>query len=164
MRRLLLLVGALVFVDTMFFAALTPLLPQYADRFDLSKAGAGVLAGAYPAGVLLGAIPSGLISVRIGVKRTVLAGAVLMAATTVAFGFADSIGVLEGARFAQGLASALTWSAGQAWLVAAAPPERRGELIGSALAAAIVGAMFGPVLGGIAAEAGSGVTFAGVGV
>jgi MFS family permease len=164
MRRLLLLVGALVFVDTMFFAALTPLLPHYADRYELSKAGAGVLAGAYPAGVLLGGIPSGLVSVRIGVKRTVITGAVLMAGTTVAFGFAGSIAVLGGARFAQGLASALTWSAGQAWLVAAAPPARRGELIGSALGAAIVGGMFGPVLGGIAAEAGSGVTFAGVGV
>src|SRR5216117_3975044 len=103
MRRLLLLVGALVFVDTMFFAALTPLLPQYADRYELSKAGAGVLAGAYPAGVLLGGIPSGLVSVRIGVKQTVLAGALLMAATTIVFGFADSIAVLEGARFAQGL-------------------------------------------------------------
>src|SRR6478735_5692143 len=28
-RRVLYLVGAIVFVDTMFFAALTPLLPQY---------------------------------------------------------------------------------------------------------------------------------------
>ncbi len=40
MRRLLLLVGAIVFVDTMFFAALTPLLPEYADDLGLSKAGA----------------------------------------------------------------------------------------------------------------------------
>src|SRR5439155_4296333 len=164
MRRLLLLVGALVFVDTMFFAALTPLLPHYAHRYALSKAGAGVLAGAYPAGVLLGSIPSGLVSVRIGVKRTVLAGTMLMAATTVAFGFAHSVTLLEVARFAQGMASALTWAAGQAWLVAAAPARRRGELIGSALGAAIVGAMFGPVLGGIAAVVGSGPTFTAVGL
>ena len=40
------LVGGIVFVDTMFFAALTPLLPDYADEFDLSKAGAGVLSAA----------------------------------------------------------------------------------------------------------------------
>jgi len=164
MRRLLLLVGALVFVDTMFFAALTPLLPHYADRYDLSKAGAGVLAAAYPAGVLLGAIPGGLVSVRIGVKPTVVAGVTLMAATTIFFGFADSVAVLEGARFAQGLASALTWSAGQAWLVAASPPDRRGEMIGSALGAAIAGALFGPVLGGIASVAGAGITFSAVGV
>src|SRR5438477_9430174 len=95
MRRLVLLVGALVFVDTMFFAALTPLLPHYAHRYALSKAGAGVLAGAYPAGVLLGSIPSGLGSVRIGVKRMVLAGTMLMAATTVAFGFVYLVMLFE---------------------------------------------------------------------
>ena len=39
-RRLLFLVGGIVFVDTMFFAVLTPLLPDYADKYDLSKAGA----------------------------------------------------------------------------------------------------------------------------
>ena len=33
------LCGAIVLCDTMFFAALTPLLPEYADEFDLSKTG-----------------------------------------------------------------------------------------------------------------------------
>jgi MFS family permease len=60
MRRLLFLVGAIVFVDTMFFAALTPLLPHYSHELGLSKAHAGMLAGAYPAGCLVGAIPGGL--------------------------------------------------------------------------------------------------------
>ena len=48
MRRILLLVGAIVLVDTLFFAALTPLLPHYADELGLGKAGAGLLAAAYP--------------------------------------------------------------------------------------------------------------------
>jgi MFS family permease len=50
MRRLLLLVAALVFVDTMLYAALTPLLPHFAHTLHLSKAGAGVLVAAYAAG------------------------------------------------------------------------------------------------------------------
>ena len=54
MRRLALLVGAIVLVDTMFYAAITPLLPRLADELDLGKNGAGVLAGAYAAGVLVG--------------------------------------------------------------------------------------------------------------
>jgi MFS family permease len=45
---------------------------------------------------------------------------------------------------------ACMWAAGMAWLVSATPPDRRGELIGSALAAAIVGVLLGPVLGGAA--------------
>ena len=40
MRRLLLLTGTIVLVDTLFFAALTPLLPHYAHRLGLGKGGA----------------------------------------------------------------------------------------------------------------------------
>jgi hypothetical protein len=54
-----LLVGAIVLVDTMFYAAITPLLPDLADELDLGKNGAGVLAGAYAAGTLIGALPGG---------------------------------------------------------------------------------------------------------
>jgi hypothetical protein len=46
MRRLLILVCALVAVDTMLYAALTPLLPHFADTLHLSKTGAGVLVAA----------------------------------------------------------------------------------------------------------------------
>ncbi len=164
MRRLLLLVGAIIFVDTMFFAALTPLLPGYADDLDLSKAGVGVLAAAYPAGAFAGGIPGGMAAARFGVKPTVVAGLLLMVVTTTAFGFADNIVLLDLARFAQGFSSALTWTASLAWLVSEAPADRRGLLIGTAMSAAIVGALFGPVLGGIASVIGIEVAFAAVAV
>jgi MFS family permease len=161
-RRLLLLVGAIVFVDTMFFAALTPLLPQYADELGLSKAGAGVLAAAYPVGALLGGLPSGITAARVGVKATVLVGLLALALTSAAFGFADAEWQLDVARFLQGVSSAFGWTGALAWLVGAAPPERRGALIGSAFGAAIAGALFGPVLGGIASHAGTGKSFTAV--
>ena len=164
MRRLLVLVGAIVFVDTMFFAALTPLLPDYADRYDLSKAGAGILSAAYPAGALVGGIPSGLATARFGPRSTAATGLLLMTGTTITFGVADNIWLLDAARFAQGFASALAWTAALAWLVSEAPAERRGELIGTAMAAAIVGALFGPVLGGLASVAGTELAFGLVGV
>ena len=75
MRRLLALVSAVVLVDTIFYAALTPLLPQYAHDLGLSKAGAGVLAGAYAFGALVAGIPAGLAASWFGVKRTLIAGA-----------------------------------------------------------------------------------------
>jgi MFS family permease len=163
-RRLLFLVGAIVFVDTMFFAALTPLLPEYADRLELSKTGAGILSGSYAAGALLGAIPGGMAAARWGVRPTVLLGLAGMSATTFAFGIADNVVVLDAARFLQGFASAFSWTGGLAWLVAAAPPERRGELIGAAMGTAIAGALFGPVLGGAASVVGTGWAFGAVAV
>jgi MFS family permease len=161
-RRLLVLVGAIVLVDTMFFAALTPLLPHYVHELHLGKAGAGVLQAMYPAGALLAGIPSGMAAARFGVKPTVLTGLTILALTTVAFGLADSVWTLDLARFLQGVSSAFSWTGGLAWLVAAAPPGRRGSLIGSAFGAAIVGALFGPVLGAVASFTGTGSAFGAV--
>ena len=158
-RRLLILTGAIVLVDTMFFAALTPLLPHYVHTLGLSKAGAGVLQAMYPAGALVAGIPSGIAAARVGVKPTVLVGLTLLAATTVAFGLADSAWSLDTARFLQGVSSAFSWTGALAWLVAAAPPGRRGQLIGTAFGAAIAGALFGPVLGAVASYTGSGPAF-----
>jgi MFS family permease len=164
LRRLLFLTSAVVLVDTMFYAAITPLLPHYVDEFGLSKAGAGVLSGAYPAGTALGALPAGLLASRVGVRRTVLFGMGSLAVSSVAFAFAPSVGVLVAARFVQGFGGAASWAGALAWLVGAAPRERRGELIGTAFAAAISGALLGPVLGGIGQVAGPKATFSGVAV
>jgi MFS family permease len=154
MRRLFALVAAVVLVDTMFYAAIAPLLPQYADDLDLSKTAAGVLSAAYPAGTLLGSLPSGWLAARIGVKRTMLLGLTLLGSSSIAFAFGDTVAILDTARFAQGLGGACAWTGGLAWLMAASPRGRRGELIGSALAAAIAGVLLGPVLGGAATVAG----------
>src|SRR5439155_1726229 len=49
-----------------------------------------------------------------------------------------------------------------AWLVAVAPRERRGELLGTALGAGIAGALLGPALGSAAASVGTRPVFSGV--
>jgi MFS family permease len=72
-RRLLVLVSAIVFVDTMLFGALIPLVPGYVDEFGLSKLQAGLLFGAYGGGALLGGVPGGMIAARVG-PRAVLTG------------------------------------------------------------------------------------------
>ena len=161
-RRLLLLASTIVFIDTAFYAAITPMLPQLADEYGLSKTEAGLLVAAYPAGTFAGALPGGWLAARVGVRPTVLLGLGLMAATSVAFAFATSVLALDVARFVQGLGGALSWAGAMGWLIGSAPPDRRGELIGSAMGAAIVGALFGPVLGGAAQAIGRAAVFCGV--
>jgi predicted MFS family arabinose efflux permease len=46
------------------------------------------------------------------------------------------------------------------WIVASAPEEKRGQMIGMLLSAAVVGALVGPALGGAAATFGPAPTFA----
>ena len=159
MRRLALLAGAIVLVDTMFYAAITPLLPELADELGLGKNGAGVLAGAYAAGTLIGALPAGVLAARAGVKPAVLAGLSLMAASGVAFAFGRSIAVLDAARFLQGIGGACSWAGAMAWLASTVPAERRGEVLGAALGAAIFGVQLGPIVGAVATAIGREAAF-----
>lgn len=167
-RRLVTLVSAIVLVDTMFYAVVAPLLPALSDELSLSKASAGVLAASYPAGTLLGSLPGGMLAARVGPRATVLIGLGLLSVSTLVFGFAGGIVLLDSARFVQGLGGACSWAGGLAWLIGEAPPERRGALIGTAMGWAIGGSLFGPVLGALAdatapeAVFGSVVVFAGV--
>jgi MFS family permease len=153
MRRLFMLVAAVVFVDTSFYAAISPLLPHYASDLHLSKTAAGILSASYAAGTLVAALPSGWLAARVGVKPTVLTGLGLLGTSSLAFGLAHDVVLLDVARFAQGIGGACSWAGGLAWIMAAAPRERRGEFIGSALGFAIGGVLFGPVLGGAATVA-----------
>src|SRR5918992_389014 len=116
MRRLLAFVCVVVFVDTMFYAAI------------------------------------------------VLLGLGLMVAASVAFAFGDSIVVLDVARFAQGVGGAASWAGALGWLIEAAPRERRGEMIGTSLGAAVAGSLFGPALGAAAGGVGQEPVFARGGV
>jgi MFS family permease len=87
-RRLLFLVCCVVFVETMLYSALVPLLPGYAREFGLSKTAAGLLVGAYAAGAVLGALPGGIAAARYGPRRAMLFGLAIMGVASLAFGFA----------------------------------------------------------------------------
>jgi MFS family permease len=161
-RRLVIVIGVVVFVDTMFYAAIAPLLPTLTRQLGLSKLSAGLMTASYPLGTLVGSLPGGMLAARAGPRFTVCSGLGLLACSTFAFGFLNDAVLLDLARFVEGVGGACSWAGGIAWIVAEAPTESRGAQIGAALGAAIGGALFGPVIGTIATATGRGAAFSGV--
>jgi MFS family permease len=162
MRRLLLLASAMIFFDVAFFAAIAPLLPEYVDDLGLSKAQAGVLSASYAAGTLIASLPAGYVASRIGPRPTVIFGLLTLGTSSVVFGFAEEIYLLDAARLVQGAAGALIWSGALTWLITAAPEDRRGSVIGTALGTAVAGALLGPALGALAGSVGTELVFSSV--
>ncbi|MDX6532931.1 MAG: transporter, family, putative family transporter protein [Gaiellales bacterium] len=153
MRRLTLFVSLVVSLDLAMYSAIVPLLPDFADRHDLSKVQSGLLFGGFSAAVLLFAVPVGHLADRIGCKIVTVVGSVLMAAATAGFALSETYPLLLTTRIAQGIASAIVWSAALAWLAESTPEDRRGTEIGFANAAATAGLVAGPLLGGVVASA-----------
>lgn len=160
-RRVVALVAVVVFVDTIFYAALAPILPALEQELGLGKAGSGVLVGSYPVAQAFAALPAGWLAARHGARALVLGGLFVTSSAGVLFALADSSWLLNSARFAQGLGGICSWTAGLAWIAQVAPDGRRAELLGFGIGAGIVGAQFGPVLGSVAHLAGREVAFLG---
>jgi MFS family permease len=152
-------------LDLAMWAAILPLLPDYADRLHLSKLETGLLLASFSFSIVALSVPVGHLADRFGPRRFTIAGSVIMAAATAAIGLDPSYGLLLAARFCQGLASAIAWSAALAWLSSRAPVDVRGRSIAIANSAATGGMVAGPAIGGtIAGAFGTRPTFVGCGI
>ena len=160
-RRLVLLVSAVVFVDTVFYAVIAPLLPSLAHELHLSKLSAGVMTASYPVGTLVARYraaswppaparsgPSRPGSFCWPSRRWRLPSCTMPPRST-APRFVEGVGVRARGRW-----SGLDRRRDR--------PRRRGALIGRALGAAIGGSLFGPVIGTVANAIGRPAAFSGV--
>jgi MFS family permease len=152
MRRMFVLMYALVFLDEIALLGLVPLLPGYTKVYDLSTTEAGALLSAAPLAIVVASIPAGRLSDGFGARRVTLAAGVLIVVSTAGMAVAGGFAALLAARAAFGLASGTIWSAGLAWIGDSAPAHRRSAALGAVITVAGVGGMAGPVLCGYLAE------------
>ncbi len=163
-QRIVVLVGVLLAFESILYSAVVPILPHYAHELGASKPSIGVLVASYPAGMVPGALLGAWIAARAGVRRTTVVGLLLFTVSIIAFGFARNVAALDALRFVQGVACGCVWGGGLTWVIAIAPRERRGEVLGSVFAAAIFGTILGPVTGTAAVVLGAGLVFSCVGL
>ena len=99
---------------------------------------------------------------RVGPKRGVLAGLVVLSLASLAFALAGGPLALGLARFVQGLSSATTWAGALAWVAVSVERERRGQALGTVFGLAVLGFVCGPMFGGVADLVGIRASFVGV--
>jgi predicted MFS family arabinose efflux permease len=149
MRRQPRVVYWVVFLDALLMFAIVPLLPGYVHDLHMSKTQAGLVVGIYSGAVLVGSVPVGYLAAHVGARRLTIFGVALLAVATFGCAFAGGFWALMAARTGQGLSSAVSWTAGMAWLSEASDPGRRGRVLGTAMSFATVGTLVGPIVGGL---------------
>lgn len=161
-RRLLVLSCAVLLMESFFSAVLTPLAPSFRRELGLSEGATGILLASYALGSLLLSLPAGWFTSRFNPRNAVVLGLTGVGVSSVLFGFADRIEVLDASRFLLGGFGALMWTGGMSWMVSAAPVARRGTVMGALMAAAVAGEFVGAPIGALADDVGTEIVFGSV--
>lgn len=149
---LVFLSSLVVFIDSVGYGVVVPVLPLYATEMGISEFQVGFLFATYAIAVLAGSIPIGLWSDRTGRKPFVLFGMFAMAGAFVFYAFADTYLLLVIARIADGLTAAATWTVALALVGDRIGKGEMGEKMGYVMGAAAAGGIAGPVIGGILSD------------
>ena len=142
-----------VLIDLIGFGIIVPILPYLAQRFGAGGLGLGILMGAYSGMQFISTLVLGRLSDRIGRRPVLLITMILNAAGYILFAFAGGYEPLLIARLVSGFASG-NIAVAQAYIADITEPSERARRMGLIGAAFGIGAVTGPVLGGIAAHSG----------
>lgn len=146
-----------VYVPTMVLAfatgMLVPILPLYALSFDISYSLVGVVLASQGIGNLIGDVPAGVLLGRLGEKRAMLVGVLLLGLATAAKGFAQSVPELIIYGFIAGGGNALWNISRHAYITSATQIYQRGRANATFGGIGRIGTFAGPFVGGLVAAA-----------
>ena len=151
-RAIVAVAVAAVTIDTALLGLIAPLLPEIERRTGASEWALGASFAAYAVPIVLLSLPLGRLADSLGRRVLLIAGLLLAAAGSAVIAASESLALLMLGRAIQGVGSAASWIAALALVSDLAPPGRRGEAIGFALAATGAGSIAGPALGGVTAD------------
>lgn len=152
------IIWSTVAIDLVGFGMVTPILPQYAERFGMSGATIGMLFASFSLAQLVFAPVWGRLSDRIGRKPVIVISLFGTALGSLLTGVAGTVWLLFLGRLVDG-ASGASVSVAQASVADVAGEEDRPRLMGMLGAAFGVGFVAGPALGALAALGGPHIPF-----
>jgi MFS transporter, DHA1 family, solute carrier family 18 (vesicular amine transporter), member 1/2 len=142
------LVTYATFTDIVAYAIAAPVLPDLSRKLGASPTTIGLLFSSFGVTLLCVSIPMGTVSDRVGRRRPLVGGLIVLSAATLLFAVADGLPWLFAARLLQGAADAITWVVGLALLADVYEPAERGRATGIVMSGTGFGFMIGPSLGG----------------
>lgn len=145
------LVGA-AFVIAIGYGLISPILPAYAQSFDVGVAAASVIVSAFAFFRLLFAPAGGKLVTFLGERPVYMLGLIIVSASSIATAFASSYTQLLIFRGLGGVGSTMFTISAMSLLVRLAPPAIRGRVSSAYGSAFLIGGMIGPVLGGVLAN------------
>lgn len=137
--------------------AVVAILPSYVPQtLGGGSTAVGLCVGAPALTGVLARPFGGRLADRIGPRRVLIAGAVVMAVATLPSVASSTLGALVASRLAVGLGEGVMMSAGVLWLLRLVGPERRGRALGHIGLANFGGLTLGPLVAAVAGGAGHG--------
>ena len=141
-----------VYAPTLLLAVgsgmLTPILPLYAVSFGASYGLVGLVLGSRGLGTIIGDMPAGVLLSRLGQRRLMLIGLVVIGLCGLAMSMAQTIWMLVLFGLLEGIGGALWNISRHAYLTDAAPVGQRGRAIATFGGIFRTGNLVGQALGG----------------
>lgn len=153
-RRLLLLIGAVQFVNVLDFMMVMPLGPDFAQALGISTSRLGMVGGIYTAAAAVSGILGAVVLDRFDRRRALAVVLVGLVVGTAAGAFATGLGSMLAARLVAGAFGGPAAALALAIVSDVVPPERRGRAMGVVLGAFAVASVLGVPAGLELARAG----------
>ena len=150
---------AAAFLIAIGFGIVAPVLPQFAQSFDVSVSAAAVVVSVFALTRLLFAPLSGVLVERWGERSTYIVGILIVGASSAACAFAHSYWQLLIFRGLGGIGSTMFTVAAMGLLIRLAPPQARGKVSSLYAGSFLLGNITGPVVGGLLAGFGMQLPF-----
>lgn len=139
------------FLFAFSYSLLVPILPKYAEGFQVSYTLIGVLLAGDSIGMLLSDLPSGIVMRRLGQKRSMIIGLVLAGASTTMLYWAPTIAWAIAFRMIAGMGNSLYTVSRHFYLTEMTPVGARGRVISTFGGVFRFGRFLGPLAGGAVA-------------